>query len=122
MVNHPELDERLIRPILHAADRDSQDQGSEDHPDEETLALFAQGMLTASERAGLVRHLADCLECRRTASLVLTLGESIATQERRWRSFSLHQGWRSWAPIAAAASILLAVGWLFLARDATSSL
>jgi hypothetical protein len=117
MANDSELDERLIRPILDAADRQVSERAPGDHPDEETLALFAQGALAGSERTALVRHLADCAECRQTASLVLRLSGSELAEAERVLPFRDARRWVPRTALAVAAAVLLAVVGLMWVQD-----
>ena len=67
------LNERLIRPLLERVDRAAEQTLPAAHPEEETLVLFAQGTLDGPARAATVEHLAECVDCRKAVSLLLTL-------------------------------------------------
>jgi hypothetical protein len=92
-------------------------------PEAEILARFLEGGLSAEERARVTGHLADCDDCRRTASLSATLEaapagrvdevllQRVVSASRRRRTL----------PIAAAAAVLVAgVTGLVLFRSSDS--
>jgi tetratricopeptide (TPR) repeat protein len=113
---HDRLVARLLREIDRAGTATSPSGG---HPDEETLALFAHGELRDPERAALIRHLAECPECRKTAGAVLSwpeMSESVARPGPE-RNFWRRKPALAWVSLAAAASVLLAVGMLVRVSD-----
>jgi tetratricopeptide (TPR) repeat protein len=88
----------------------------EHHPDDEMLALFAQGELHGHDRDELVRHLSECAACRQTAAAVMTwTGGESSEFARRTKPIKLWASRRrmAWAGVAAAASLLLAFATLF---------
>ncbi len=114
---NPPLDarQRLLREMLRQVDLASgrAEDIPDDHPDDETLALFAEGNLGTEEQSRLVAHLADCASCRQTASHLLAMaGEETAEAARdevrpaRKTSFLAERR----IALAVAASLLLAVG------------
>ncbi len=115
--------DRLLTRLLGQIDRAAQgNMPSQDaHPDEESLFLFALGELRDPERAELVGHLSECVECRQTASALMTWPEitkSVAPQTFEKPG----SGWRvrrpvGWISLAAAALVLLAVGSLIRFGD-----
>ncbi len=107
--------QRLLRELLRQVDLASS-QGENipaDHPDDEALALFAEGNLRSDEQSRVVAHLADCPDCRQTASHLLAMaGEDASEAARdevrpaRKTSFLAERG----IALAVAASLLLTVG------------
>jgi tetratricopeptide (TPR) repeat protein len=80
------------------------------HPGAEQLAAYVDGGLSAADRANIERHLADCADCRsivaETVAFVAADGASAAS-DRPFRS----RRWLTWAAgLAAAALIVIAVG------------
>ena len=77
--------EELIRPLLERLDRLGEHDPPAEHPDEETLALFARGALDATARAVATEHLARCVDCRKAVGLLLSvdLTGSLPPQPRR---------------------------------------
>ncbi len=68
----------------------------ESHPDEITVASYAEGRLPDVTRAALEAHLADCDECRR--ALVLLRGLEELEAEAAPREFSESSRRRRWLP------------------------
>jgi tetratricopeptide (TPR) repeat protein len=104
------LDERLLEPLLREVDA-AQDEGPGEHPDEETLAMFAEGTLEEAPRAEVVRHLAECPQCRRAAGWLLSVssrGAEVVRRPRLWQPAPRGVVW-----LAAAAALLLMVGLLW---------
>jgi tetratricopeptide (TPR) repeat protein len=109
--------DRLVSQFLREIDRadEAETPSSGPHPDEETLALFALGELRGPERDELVRHLARCEECRRTAGAVMSwpeIAESVPSEPAVPRTIRTLKGSMAWAGLAAAAALLVAVGLL----------
>ncbi len=48
------------------------------HPEDEALALFAEGNLSDADRANVIAHVADCVECRETVALLLVTSDDAA--------------------------------------------
>ena len=67
----PHQDDRLLHNLLAPVDRTSEQAAPTDHPDEETMALFVEGALADPDREPLVRHLADCVDCRQVVAQVI---------------------------------------------------
>ncbi len=76
-----------------------------DHPDPNLLDAFAEGRLPASERAGILAHLAQCPDCREVVALISRSRESELSRvpARESRGFA----WWVWRASAAAAVICL---------------
>ena len=119
--NHS-ADERLLLPLLRALDEAADVDERDDHPDDELLALFAEGALDGPERDELLRHLDECVNCRRAASLLLSLlsDENEPAETRRSRTLAspataelLRVRLRSAAVYVLAASLLVAAGLYF---------
>jgi tetratricopeptide (TPR) repeat protein len=115
VIDAPKND-RLVVRLLSEIDRASDETPPSDlHPDEETLALFAMGELRGTERDALIRHLSECSACRQTAGAVMSwsaIAGSAASDHVKPKV-----GWGSkrsiaWVGLAAAASLLLALGML----------
>lgn len=62
--------ETLVARLL-AQEEQQSGPPTDAHPDDELLALFAEGKLSDSERAAVIAHVADCGECRETTRLLL---------------------------------------------------
>jgi tetratricopeptide (TPR) repeat protein len=114
MKSYHELDERLIRPILRAADLDLEEPSLGNHPDEEMIALFAEGNLSGTDRDTLIGHLSDCSTCREVVRLLSV--EGVVTEPRRVATPRRILAWSVWTPLAIAASVLLLVGGFWLVR------
>jgi tetratricopeptide (TPR) repeat protein len=113
-------DDRLVARLLREIDRTTENPSSSGgHPDEEILALFALGELRGSERADLIRHLADCAACRQVASAVVSWP---AISESRDKPRSARSLWKNkprlaWVGLASAALVLIAVGMLIRFKE-----
>lgn len=72
------IHEKLVGRMLaeHETRYAAAPEGS--HPDDDTLALFAEGRLSAAELDPLVRHLADCGPCRAKAGLLMIASDDSA--------------------------------------------
>ena len=81
-----------------------------EHPDANLLAAFAEKTLNERERTALLRHLADCADCRETLALAFAWEEeqSLAAPARPARRWS--PVW-SWAASAVAISIVCSAVW-----------
>ncbi len=106
---------RLLRELLRQVDL-AASQGENipaDHPDDETVALFAEGNLGTDEQSRVVAHLADCPSCRQTASQLLAMADDEAAEAVRdkvlplLKTSFLAERRVAWA---VAASLFLAVG------------
>src|SRR5260370_40960901 len=79
------------------------------HPEADMLAAFLEQALPAAERDQIVRHLADCAECREVAALSLpmqpepSLAQTLPAGRRVW-----FLGLR-WAALAATIVIVAAL-------------
>ncbi len=115
----------LLRHVLQRTEQTS--AVSINHPDEETLALFAAGGLSKSEHETLVNHLAQCPACRivvanllidspveeivETHEAVATTAPAALTHTGSIGESSLRR--RMYAIATVAAMVLIAVGlWL----------
>lgn len=105
-------DDRLLRTLLQAAEQE-REPGA--HVSEEALALIARGSLNEPERGTVVKHLADCPDCRATFAGLLELREELvlipAPPGRRARAS------RSvpWTMMATSAMVLVTAGIWFAA-------
>ncbi|MBI1312084.1 tetratricopeptide repeat protein [bacterium] len=76
-----DAEDNLIRNLLRQADLTNiavtERTVEAEHADEETLAMFAAGALTDSERASLLDHLARCPSCRELASLIINVQDAV---------------------------------------------
>jgi hypothetical protein len=93
------------------------------HPDADLLTAFAEQALTASERDGVLAHLALCDDCRDVVSLALPAADlaptpiaieteaSRATTSRKPAAHRLSFAWPSlrWAALAAAVVVAASV-------------
>jgi len=111
-IHSDERDVQLLKSLLQEVDDAAASASPGDHLDEETLALFSVGGLTGDERDVTVHHLSQCAACRKTASLLLSIEEE-ETATVPFRSVSIWRP-RAWIPVAAAASVLIVAGLLFL--------
>ncbi|HUY36784.1 MAG TPA: zf-HC2 domain-containing protein [Pirellulales bacterium] len=104
--NHS-ADERLLLPLLRALDEAADVDERDDHPDDELLALFAEGALDGPERDELLRHLDECVNCRRAASLLLSLlsDENEPAETRRSRTLASPATARALASPATARTL-----------------
>jgi len=57
------MDEMGFIKKVYARWKDSRGAAAGDHPDEETLACFSEGLLTSREEAYLKEHILDCPRC-----------------------------------------------------------
>lgn len=73
-----------------------------DHPDDEEIAAFLDGGLSAVDRSRVVQHLAGCHECR---ALLGVVDDSVVPQASRGTG-----GGRRWLGLSAAAAAVLVVG------------
>ncbi len=64
--------EELLPALLEGIENASSDGGNGDHPDDESMALFAGGGLDESERDEIIEHLSCCAVCRKAFSLHLS--------------------------------------------------
>lgn len=106
-VSETNHDERLLATLFKAAE-DVEATGPEAHPDEEMLALFAAGALDEAERQALLKHLDECVACRKAASALLSLPEEESAVVDLPRASWLTPARATW--LALAASLLVAVG------------
>lgn len=94
--------EQLLKNLLEQVDRSSESESekrastAEDHPSDETLSMFCDGLLTEPEQTKVIDHLAECVPCRKLVSQVLIAGEVDEVSARpgegslrRWRSILL---------------------------------
>ncbi len=109
MTGHTDLDNRLLEPLLRSDEDAAPPDGPSAHPDEELLALFAEGALDGTEHEQMVRHLSECAACRQIAGMVLRLPDTAVPVSRPGRSAGFSRTWTAWAPLAAAAAVLLMV-------------
>lgn len=78
------------------------------HPTDQTLAAFVDGTLLAPERQEVIKHMADCAECRDIVLLTTEIADveapvkAAATTVLPWRP-------KRWLPLAAAAVIAVVV-------------
>ena len=114
----PHSEDRLLQKIVARTDTDS---ASEPHLDDETLALFAAGELTAEHWQSAVRHLADCATCRQIASL-LTANWPEESPMVAAQPLPSTRSRRAWLVPAAAAALLLVAGLLVFGRRETSEM
>ena len=70
-------EDRLLDGLLRRAETASSRMPDAEHLDDETLALFVEGLLPTGERPAVIEHLADCVTCRQ---LVATLWSSEARE------------------------------------------
>ncbi len=70
------------------------------HPSDEDLAALKEGRLRGPERKAILKHLGECPEC----------AQIFGALPREQRVLPLV---RSWQPLAAAASLLIIVGFIF---------
>jgi len=86
------------------------------HPDANLLSAFAERSLSESERTTVLRHLADCAECRELMSLafpapdVQTTLNDAATSAQTKQRLPLWLGWRTlrWGVLAASIAVVMA--------------
>src|ERR1700686_5264679 len=82
---------------------------AQQHPDADLLAAFSEQMLSASEREGVLDHLALCEDCRDAIALTLPPGEaaavSVPVETERDRAISIptakkgkEKEKKNWAP------------------------
>jgi tetratricopeptide (TPR) repeat protein len=83
-----------------------------DCPTPETLAAFVDGRLNAAEREEVMKHLADCAECRDTVLLATEIAAAEAPKVVRPRFRP-----RVWAPLAAAAAAVVVLFGVPQARE-----
>jgi hypothetical protein len=78
------------------------------HPTEETLAAFVDRRLAPAERQEVIKHMAECAECRDVIVMTTEIKavEASATGNVVRGPF----GWKRIVPLATAASIVLVVG------------
>lgn len=117
-------EERLLGSILQRAERPSSALPIQ-HLDDETLALFVEGVLPARDRPAVVAHLADCESCRQLVAAIWkneassgeTIAERLTDNSQTLRITSSEESSRFRAArramslvVAAAAMLLIAVG------------
>jgi len=77
------------------------------HPDEGSLAAFAEGALLARERGAVMEHLAACAECREVLSLAADARPETAALEGP-RVLPVRPPLRGWLPwVAVAAGVVV---------------
>ncbi|HYC88332.1 MAG TPA: zf-HC2 domain-containing protein [Thermoanaerobaculia bacterium] len=78
------------------------------HPTDNALAAFVDGTLPPPERQEVIKHMADCAECRDTVLLTTEIAEAEAPAKV---AASTVVPWRPkrWLPLAAAAAIVVVV-------------
>jgi len=96
------------------------------HPDADVLAAFAEQALSATEREGVVAHLAACHDCREVIALCIPALESVAQPlveaeqvpaEASNRTSARQPRWLSWPNLhwaAAAAGVVVVASVLML--------
>src|ERR1019366_6607489 len=109
MTEVPKIVYDRLRAVL--PDRAGPEQA---HPEADLLTAFAEQALSATERDGVLEHLALCGDCREAIAPIATETEAVrATPIRAKRNFLTAFAWPSlrWAALAAgvavAASVLL---------------
>lgn len=99
--------DRLLKNLLNQVElRDSE---MEEHPDEQTLALFAENRLSIPSRDQIVQHLSECSICRQSVSNVLRFGEDVE-EISPMPSTQRVAPYATPAILLVAASLLVAVG------------
>ncbi len=85
MVTPQTPEDQLLGEILRRTETSSLRPASREHLDDETLALFAEGLLPLRERPAVIDHLADCSECRQLVAVIWksepAVGEASAPQQ-----------------------------------------
>lgn len=76
------------------------------HPDRDLLAALPHGSLTENERAAVLSHLAECLECRQSV-MFLAETEGLRSEAGRYR-------WHRWAVGGVAAAMIAFACFTFL--------
>lgn len=102
-----------------------QDKGP-DCPDDETLASFCEGGLADASHERVLVHISDCDFCLERVGLVCHLNDREAVNPGTIdlpvvRSLSKPRGTRTWASLAVAASVILAIGVFLAPRPADMS-
>jgi len=71
---------RAARPQRALPDRPLEDQAAPEraHPDADLLTAFAEQALSATERDGVLEHLALCRDCREVIALALPVADIVA--------------------------------------------
>lgn len=82
MGNRPPEDQLLRKLLALGEQRDAAPPAGGEHPDEETLALFAAGETTPAERKRMVSHLAECSACRHIAAQWMRLESDESSADR----------------------------------------
>ena len=103
-------------PLLRELDHALATEPPSEHPDEETISLFAQGLLSGAERAELIQHLADCVECRKLASTALSVARIITGEIRTGSPSWWNTTTKRVVPFALAATVLVMASLLALVR------
>src|SRR5258708_1860864 len=79
------------------------------HPEADMLAAYVEQALPAAERDQIVRHLADCAECREVAALSFPMQPDTQTAPRLPAGRSLWWIGLRWASLAATVVIVAAL-------------
>jgi len=115
----PEFQEQIVLRLLQAAsDGQTVPAGGHVVEDEERLACWEAGLLPPSQRDEMLAHLARCPRCRSELAAMVRQGHLSFVQpdlepECPARAFPTRRyPFWSWTLLAAAASLLLAVGLL----------
>ena len=67
--------EKIVR-LVYRNWKESRPKTEQPHPDEQTLACFAEGRLAAEEAGGILSHLLTCDSCMEALSVSLKLKET----------------------------------------------
>jgi tetratricopeptide (TPR) repeat protein len=87
------------------------------HPEDDALALFAEGRLREPELGQVIRHLADCGDCRSKAGmLMIAAGEEAELTELPSRTIPWHRR-PAMQLLALAAGLLICVTGFFAVRQ-----
>ena len=110
----------LMPPFLQAMDGALEEHPLSDHPEVETITLFALGALDKSDRAGVVQHLVRCIECRQAASLVIAKPHETLLDRYHFLPARSWLQVRVIVPVTLAAAIILTLGTIYFERSGSN--
>jgi hypothetical protein len=107
------FDDESLRAAYEPALRDSTETHGPDCPSESELLSAVRGEGEEANRLRVLDHALKCAACRRDLALL----HAVSSGERRAAPRAVRDlSWRRWVPAAMAASLVLAVGLVGVAR------
>lgn len=81
---------------------------TDEHPGSERLGEYADGLLPATDRAEIERHLSECSDCREVVAETMEfIGAEFRNRQEPTPAAPSRWGWGLWGGLAVAATVLL---------------